>query len=131
MNTTNTIISVLSDKNIIGVMSSSISIMILGFYLGKSNKLKSSFSIPLGEIILTISIPALSFNAFMKDFDKETFVNGINILIWSFLIHLFLMAIGNISCRQYCVYKFLPWWTFYMADRQDVDRASKRSSYTK
>ncbi|MGL5645287.1 MAG: AEC family transporter, partial [Cetobacterium sp.] len=67
MNTTNTIISVLSDKNIIGVMSSSISIMILGFYLGKSNKLKSSFSIPLGEIILTISIPALSFNAFMKD----------------------------------------------------------------
>ena len=54
MNTTNTIISVLSDKNIIGVMSSSISIMILGFYLGKSNKLKSSFSIPLGEIILTI-----------------------------------------------------------------------------
>lgn len=100
MNTTNTIISVLSDKNIIGVMSSSISIMILGFYLGKSNKLKSSFSIPLGEIILTISIPALSFNAFMKDFDKETFVNGINILIWSFLIHLFLMAIGNIFYKN-------------------------------
>lgn len=100
MNTTNTIISVLSDKNIIGVMSSSISIMILGFYLGKSEKLKSSFSIPLGEVILTISIPALSFNAFMKDFDKETFINGINILIWSFLIHLFLMVIGNIFYKN-------------------------------
>lgn len=100
MNTTNTIISVLSDKNIIGVMSSSISIMILGFYLGKSNKLKSSFSLPLGEIILALSIPALSFNAFMKDFDKETFVNGTNILIWSFLIHLFLIVIGNIFYKN-------------------------------
>lgn len=84
MNTTNSIVTVLSDKNIIGVMSSSISIMILGFYLGKTDKLKSSFSIPLGELILSISIPALSFNAFMKDFNRETFINGINILIWSF-----------------------------------------------
>ena len=100
MNTTNTIISVLSDKNIIGVMSSSISIMILGFYLGKTNKLSSSFSVPLGEIILSISIPALSFNAFMKDFDKSTFTNGMNILIWSFLIHLFLMGIGNIFYKN-------------------------------
>ena len=100
MNTTNTIISVLSDKNIIGVMSSSISIMILGFYLGKTNKLSSSFSVPLGEIILSISIPALSFNAFMKDFDKSTFINGMNILIWSFLIHLFLMGIGNIFYKN-------------------------------
>ena len=57
MNTTNSIVTVLSDKNIIGVMSSSISIMILGFYLGKTDKLKSSFSIPLGELILSISIP--------------------------------------------------------------------------
>lgn len=81
MNTTNSIVTVLSDKNIIGVMSSSISIMILGFYLGKTDKLKSSFSIPLGELILSISIPALSFNAFMKDFNRETFINGINILI--------------------------------------------------
>ena len=54
MSTTNTIVSVLSDKSIIGVMSSSISIMVLGFYLGKTNKLKSSFSIPLGEIILAL-----------------------------------------------------------------------------
>lgn len=100
MNTTNSIVTVLSDKNIIGVMSSSISIMILGFYLGKTDKLKSSFSIPLGELILSISIPALSFNAFMKDFNRETFINGINILIWSFLIHLFLIAIGNIFYKN-------------------------------
>lgn len=100
MNATNAIISMLSDRSIIGVMSSSISIMILGFYLGKTNKLNSSFSVPLGEIILSISIPALSFNAFMKDFDKATFINGINILIWSFLIHLFLMGIANLFYKN-------------------------------
>ncbi|MGL4989367.1 MAG: AEC family transporter, partial [Cetobacterium sp.] len=93
MSTNNLIFSIVSDKNIIGVMSSSILIMLLGFYLGKTEKLKSSFSIPLGEIILSLSIPALSFNAFMKDFDKATFLNGINILIWSLLIHLFFMFI--------------------------------------
>ena len=96
MNTTNTMITILTDKNIIGVMSSSIFIMVLGFYLGKTEKLKSSFSIPLGEIILSISIPALSFNAFMKDFDKSTFMNGINILIWSFIIHIILMIVAGV-----------------------------------
>lgn len=98
--TTNILISILSDKNIIGVMSSSISIMILGFYLGKTEKVKSSFSIPLGEIILSLSIPALSFNAFMKDFDKTTFRNGLNILIWSFLIHLILILIGQLFYKN-------------------------------
>ena len=100
MNTSNTFISVLSDKNIIGVMSSSISIMILGFYLGKKNKLSSFFSVPLGEIILTLSIPALSFNAFMKDFDKQTFSTGINILVWSFVIHLFFMISGSLFYKN-------------------------------
>ncbi|WP_293724063.1 AEC family transporter [uncultured Cetobacterium sp.] len=95
MNTTNILISILSDQNIIGVMSSSISIMVLGFYLGKTEKIKSYFSIPLGEIILSLSIPALSFNAFMKDFDKTTFANGLNILIWSILIHLTLILTGK------------------------------------
>ncbi|MGL5174828.1 MAG: AEC family transporter [Cetobacterium sp.] len=95
MNTTNILISILSDQNIIGVMSSSISIMVLGFYLGKTEKIKSYFSIPLGEIILSLSIPALSFNAFMKDFDKTTFTNGLNILIWSILIHLTLILTGK------------------------------------
>ncbi|MGL5427484.1 MAG: AEC family transporter, partial [Cetobacterium sp.] len=100
MNTTTTLISVLSDQNIIGVMSSSISIMVLGFYLGKTEKVKSSFSIPLGEIILSLSIPALSFNAFMKDFDKTTFSNGLNILIWSFLIHFILIWTGQLFYKN-------------------------------
>lgn len=88
--------TIISNKNIIGVMSSSIFIMFLGFYLGKKKHLKSSTSIPLGDIILTLAIPALSFNAFMKDFNKEIFVNGINILLWSFLIHLLLIALAEL-----------------------------------
>ncbi|WP_297598816.1 AEC family transporter [uncultured Cetobacterium sp.] len=100
MNIANLLHTLISDKSIIGVMSSSIFIMILGFYMGKTGKLKSSLSIPLGEIILSISIPALSFNAFMKDFDKNIFIDGINILIWSFFIHMFLIFIGNIFYKN-------------------------------
>ncbi|MGL6131082.1 MAG: AEC family transporter, partial [Fusobacteriaceae bacterium] len=81
---------------------------LLGFYLGKTKKLKSSFSIPLGEIILSLSIPALSFNAFMKDFDKVTFTNGINILIWSLLIHLFFMTVGQFFYKNLDSEKQLP-----------------------
>ncbi|MBC2850236.1 AEC family transporter [Cetobacterium sp. 8H] len=101
MNIANILHSLISDKNIIGVMSSSIFIMVLGFYMGKTGKLKSSLSIPLGEIILSISIPALSFNAFMKDFNKDTFINGINILIWSFFIHVFLIFIGDLFYKNF------------------------------
>lgn len=87
--------TIISNKSILGVMSSSILIMLLGFYLGKKEHLKSSTSIPLGDIILTLAIPALSFNAFMKDFNKEIFINGINILFWSFILHFILIGISE------------------------------------
>lgn len=87
--------------NILSVMSSSIFIMLLGFFMGRTNRLKSSFSTQLSEIILCVSIPALSFNAFMLDFDKKIFINGINILILSFLIHFFFMAFGGFFYKKY------------------------------
>lgn len=87
--------------NILSVMSSSIFIMSLGFFMGRTKKLSSSLSIQLSEIILCVSIPALSFNAFMLDFNKKIFINGINILILSFLIHFFFMIFGGILYTKY------------------------------
>lgn len=88
-------------KLIIGVMSSSIFIMLLGFFMGRTNKLKSSFSTQLSEIVLCVSIPALSFNAFMKNFNIEIFRNGINILIWAFIIHIIFIFIGDMFYFKY------------------------------
>lgn len=95
MNFLSILSSILSNDSIMGVMSSSISIMLLGFYLGKKEHLKVSTAIPLGDIILTLAIPSLSYNAFMKNFDKEIFINGINLLFLSALIHIILIFIAE------------------------------------
>ncbi len=99
---------VLSDKNIVGVISSSIFIMMLGLFLGKRQTLKSNLSAPLGELILVLAIPALSFNAFMKDFNIDIFVTGVNIFIWSFLLHIILILTSKYFYKNSTEKKQLP-----------------------
>lgn len=88
-------------QSILGVMSGSIIIMCLGFYLGKRGVVDSSLSKDLGEIVLGLSIPAVSFNAFMTDFKVELLKETSSIFIWSFLIHLFFIVIGGILYARY------------------------------
>lgn len=86
-----TILLIFSNNNLIGTISSSLFIVFLGFLAGRKNILPKITSTILSDIILKFSIPALSFNAFMSNFAKETFEDGLNLLIWSFILHILLI----------------------------------------
>lgn len=73
------------DNSTIGAISSSLIIILLGFYLTKNKIFSESFAKTLSTVILTVGLPALSFNSFMKDIDEQSLKNGINILLWGFV----------------------------------------------
>lgn len=102
------LLKVLTDKEIIGVISSSILIILFGIYLGRKKLISNKASEILGDLILSVSVPALSFNAFMKDFNKNIFQNSINILIWGFLIHFILIFISKYFYKDLSKENIIP-----------------------
>ncbi|SJZ71776.1 hypothetical protein SAMN02745174_01373 [Cetobacterium ceti] len=93
MNIINLLDSIFSNNRIVGVISSSILIIALGIYLGKKEIIKREASKALSDVVLFVSIPALSYNAFMKDFQSSIFHEGLNLFLWSLGLHI-LMIFG-------------------------------------
>lgn len=84
---------IFSNNNIIGLISSATLILLLGIFLGKKRILEVHAADHISNIILSLSIPALSFTAFMSDFNYEILKESINLFIWSFIIHIFFIFI--------------------------------------
>lgn len=93
--------NILSNNNIVGAISSSILVILLGFFLRRKNIFKDSTSQILSDTILSASLPALAFNAFMQDINKSSLEQGINLLIWGFAIYVLLIFVTKIIYIRY------------------------------
>ena len=82
---------ILKNNNILGAISSSVLIIMFGFYLRRKNIFKDNTAKILTDVILSASLPALAFNAFMQDINKTSLMQGINLLIWGFAIYIILI----------------------------------------
>lgn len=100
----------LTDNAILGAIFSSVSIILLGFYLRKKEIMNSSASKMLTKVVLTVSLPALAFTAFMKDINGEQLKQGMSILVWGFVIYIILIPITKIMFAK------------VKGDKQDVFR---------
>ncbi len=76
---------ILTNNAIVGAISSSILIILLGFILTKKEIFKAALGKDLSMVILTVGLPALSFNAFMQDINHETLRQGMLMLVWGFV----------------------------------------------
>jgi malate permease and related proteins len=88
--------SILSNSAVISAVTSSIFIILLGFFLTKRGTFKPSLGKDLSTVVLTVGLPALSFNAFMNDINPEALREGLVILIWGFVFQgslIFLMKL--------------------------------------
>ncbi|MEG0295642.1 MAG: AEC family transporter [Clostridium sp.] len=88
--------STLTDNAILGAIFSSISIILLGFYLRKKEIINSTASKMLTKVVLSVSLPALAFTSFMKDLDQDQLQQGLNILVWGFAIYIILIPITKL-----------------------------------
>ena len=100
----------LTDNAILGAIFSSVSIILLGFFLRKKEILDSAASKMLTKVVLTISLPALAFTSFMKDINGEQLKQGLSILVWGFAIYILLIPITKIMYAK------------IKGDKQDVYR---------
>lgn len=101
MNFSEILTEILKNKNIVGAISSSVLIILFGFYLRRKEIFKDSTAKILTDVILSASLPALAFNAFMQDINKTSLMQGINLLIWGFVIYIILIFITKLIYIKY------------------------------
>ena len=95
------LLGILKNDNIVGAISSAILVILFGFYLRKKNIFKDNTAKVLTDVILSASLPALAFKAFMQDINKNSLIEGINLLIWGFVIYILLIFVTKLIYIKY------------------------------
>lgn len=85
---------ILTDKNFIGAIISSLGFILIGFLLRKKNIISSEGKNALKAIVLKISLPMMAFSAFMTDFDNNSFKENIEIFFVSLILYIFILLLG-------------------------------------
>lgn len=91
MSITEAFVKTLTNPSIVSAITSTIFIILLGFYFRKKNIFSEQFGKNLAKVTLTVAIPALALNSFMAPIDSKTLSEGIGVLVWGFLIIIILM----------------------------------------
>ncbi|MEH7121621.1 AEC family transporter [Bacillus sp. JJ1773] len=85
----------LTDMSIVSSITSTIFIILLGFFCRKKGIFNDQVGKILSKVVLTVALPALAFNSFMQDINKESLSEGMNILVWGLLIYILLIFISK------------------------------------
>nr|WP_237691004.1 AEC family transporter [Paenibacillus caui] len=94
----------------LSAITSTISIIFLGFFLRKKKILNDQTGKVLSKVVLSAALPALAFTSFMQDIDTESLKQGTSLLIWGLLIYIILIFVSK------------PFFLKYKGERQDVLR---------
>ncbi|MBO0460207.1 MULTISPECIES: AEC family transporter [Enterococcus] len=89
------------NMEIISAITSTLFIILLGYFLRKREVFSSDVGKTLSKVVLTVAIPALAFNSFMQDLNDEVLNQGINILILGILVHVFLIFLSKFFFFRY------------------------------
>lgn len=100
----------LSDMNIISAITSTVFIILLGYFCRKKEIFSDKVAKILSNVVLTVALPALAFNAFMQDIKPEQLQESINVLIWGIAIYILLIIVTKVIFIK------------YQGDRQDTLR---------
>ncbi|MFT8878851.1 MAG: AEC family transporter [Oenococcus sp.] len=101
MNIANAIQSTFENMNVVKAIVSTISIILLGFYLRKRGTFGENFGKVLTKVVLAVALPALAFNSFMQGIDYATFKQSMNVLIWGIAIYIILIFATKFMYLKY------------------------------
>ncbi|MGY3767064.1 AEC family transporter [Vagococcus vulneris] len=100
----------LTDMNIVSAITSTIFIILLGYYCRKKGIFGESVGKILSKVVLTVALPALAFNAFMQNIDKHQLEQSMSVLIWGIIIYIILIVVSK------------PLFMKFKGDKQDTLR---------
>ena len=92
---------VFSQPNFQSAIASSILIILLGFILGKVGVFQNTLAKGMTTVLLNVALPALAFTAFMQNIDKNSLSQGINLLIWGFIMYIMLIFVCELLYIKY------------------------------
>ncbi|NVY95601.1 AEC family transporter [Lactobacillus sp. DCY120] len=90
-----------TDSNIISSISSTLFIILLGFFLRKRGIFDGKFGKMMTKIVLSVSLPALAFNSFMAPINQETMHHGLAILVFGIIIYIILIFVTKLFYLSY------------------------------
>ena len=92
---------IFSQTNFQSAIASSILIILLGFALGKMKIFPDTLAKGLTNVLLNVALPALAFTAFMTDINKQSLHQGLNLLIWGFIMYILLIFVCELLYFKY------------------------------
>ncbi|MDO1604734.1 AEC family transporter [Lactobacillus sp. YT155] len=93
--------STFTNMAIVSSITSTIFIILLGFYLRKRKTFGETFGKVLSKVVLSVALPALAFTSFMQPIDSETLTQGMNVLIWGILIYIIMIFVTPLAYTKY------------------------------
>ncbi|MDR2832321.1 MAG: AEC family transporter [Streptococcaceae bacterium] len=93
--------SVLTDQAFIGAVSTSVLIILLGYFLGRKGIISPAGGKMLAKLVLTAALPFLAFNSFMQNIDPESLRQGMNLLVLGFVFHIALIFLTKVFYIKY------------------------------
>lgn len=92
---------VFSQASFQSAIASSILIIMLGFLLGKKGVFTKPISQALSTVLLGVALPSLAFTAFMTEINENSLRQGMNLLVWGFIMYIMLIFICEFLYIKY------------------------------
>lgn len=92
--------SIVMNGDFQGAILATIIVIGLSFLLRRKGVFTDNSRKTLTDVVMRIGLPALAFNAFMKDLDMEEFRLNMAVLIFSVLIHVLLILLSHLLFRK-------------------------------
>ncbi|WP_125574014.1 AEC family transporter [Levilactobacillus huananensis] len=86
---------------IISSITSTVFIILLGFYLRRRGTFGENFGKVLTKVVLSVAIPALAFNSFMQPMNGDAFKQGMGVLVWGIVIYILLIFVTPFLYQRY------------------------------
>lgn len=101
MNLFDIFIKTLTDMKVVSAITSTVFIIMLGYYCRKKEIFGETVSKILSKVVLTVALPALAFTAFMKPINPEQLQQGMGVLVWGILIYIILIFVTKLFYANY------------------------------
>lgn len=91
----------ITNEGLISALTSTILIILFGYYLRKKDIFPETATKVLSSVLLNAALPALVIRAFMNDINEEQLSTGLSVVVYGFIIYIVLILIARYFYSQY------------------------------
>lgn len=97
MDVITSITNIVNNNQITGTIASVILITLAGYLLTLTKVFTATFEQQITKLILTLSVPALSFASFMQPLNRQLLHEGIIVICWGFALYILLLILSPLA----------------------------------